>query len=122
MSGSLSRKILDKDNVRDLAKDLEALVEEIVKKYKPLKVLLTGSLAEGRFVRGLSDIDLLVIVKNAEAVGERFLLYRVRDVDVEVTVVAEKELEEAVKAGNQFYTEALRRGITAYDKGKSCNH
>lgn len=116
MSGSFLRRILDKENVRDLVEDLEKLVEELVNRYKPSKIIIAGSLAEGRFVRGLSDIDVLVVVGDVNLVGSRFELYNIKDVDVEVTIVSEEELGEAVKSGRDFYVRVLEKGIVVYPR------
>ncbi len=35
MSESFLRKILDKDNVKDLVENLELLIKELVRRYKP---------------------------------------------------------------------------------------
>ncbi len=110
------REILNRDGIRDLIDDLEKLVEELVNRYRPLRIILTGSLAGGRFVRGLSDIDLLVVVRNLETNMDRFTIYGIGDVDVEITFVTEEELREAVRSGREFYISALERGITIYSE------
>ncbi|MEM4971771.1 MAG: nucleotidyltransferase domain-containing protein, partial [Sulfolobales archaeon] len=71
------KEILDRDNIRDLIDVLEGLVEELVSRYRPVRIILAGSLAEGRFVRGLSDIDLLVVVRDLDASMDRFTIYGV---------------------------------------------
>lgn len=114
MLRKLLRKILDSDSTKDLVDDLEKLVEDLIEQYKPVKVILAGSLAEGRFVRGLSDIDLLVVVKRMEANMDRFTMYSVKDVDVEVTIVTIEELEEAIKLNKEFYVRALEKGVILY--------
>jgi hypothetical protein len=82
-----------------------------------LKIFLAGSLAERRFVRGLSNIDLPFVVRNLETNMNRFTIYGMRDVDVEITFVTEEELREAVRSGREFYISALERGITIYSEG-----
>ena len=110
------REILDRDNIRDLIDILEELVEELISRYRPVRIILAGSLAEGRFVRGLSDIDLLVVVRDLDASMDRFTIYGVGDIDVEITFVTEEELGEAVRSGREFYIGALERGITIYSE------
>jgi hypothetical protein len=81
-----------------------------------LRIILAGSLAKRRFVRGLSNIDLPVVVRNLETNMNRFTIYGMRDVDVEITFVTEEELREAVRSGREFYISALERGITIYSE------
>ena len=113
----MSRKdlndILKCESVRDLAEDLKELINELVKEFKPLKIILTGSLAKGRFVRGLSDIDIIVIVDEVKS-KDRFMLKTVKDVDVEITVISKDEFENAINTGREFYIEATKLGIVVY--------
>lgn len=108
------REILRGPGLADLAPGLERIVREVIELYSPSEVILAGSLARGEFVRGLSDIDLLVIVDYDVSDEKRFTLRAVEDVDVEITVVSRKELEQAISSGNMFYAEALRHGIKIY--------
>ncbi|MET1160666.1 MAG: nucleotidyltransferase domain-containing protein [Thermoprotei archaeon] len=108
------KKILDKPSIRDLVEDLAKIIEEIIEKRNPLSVIIAGSLAEGKFVRGLSDIDILVIVDKPVDDKERFSLRAVKDVDVEITVYSYNELIESLKRGNQFIGRAISRGIEVY--------
>lgn len=48
---------------------------------------------------------------------DRFTIYSIGDVDVEITFVTEVELWEAVRSGRDFYISALERGITIYSEG-----
>jgi len=45
---------------------------------------------------------------------QRFALRSVDGVDVEVTCMSLAEVEEALRSGNQFVTEALTRGVVVY--------
>ena len=111
-------EILRRVNAINLLDSLERIVEELVEQYKPLKILVTGSLAKGKFVQGLSDIDILVIVEHEPGKQERFQLKAVENIDVEIIVFSMKEVKEAIKHGNQFITEAIKEGITIYEAGK----
>jgi hypothetical protein len=82
-----------------------------------LRIILAGSLAERRFVRGLGNIDLPIVVRNLETNMNRFTIYGMRDVDVEIAFVTEEGLREAVRSGREFYISALERGITIYSEG-----
>ncbi|MCC6018552.1 MAG: nucleotidyltransferase domain-containing protein [Candidatus Verstraetearchaeota archaeon] len=115
----MSRKdfndILKCEGVRDLTEDLKELINELVREFKPLKIILTGSLARGRFVRGLSDIDILVIVDEVKS-KDRFMLKTIKDVDVEITVISKDEFEKAINMGREFYIEAIKWGIIVHQQ------
>ncbi|MCC6034089.1 MAG: hypothetical protein LM567_01115 [Desulfurococcaceae archaeon] len=68
---------------------------------RPLRIIITGSLGERKFVRGLSDIDILVITDYKPG-DKRFILTSVRDVDVEITVKSTHELEKASERTGSF--------------------
>ena len=118
VSSSLRRdllgRILAENRVEWLYEGLVGLLEELVERYRPLAVIVAGSLARGEFVYGLSDIDVLVVVEGAVDGLERFQLRAVDGVDVEVTIVPLGELVVAVESGNQFYTSALCEGVVVY--------
>jgi len=104
------REIVEHD---DVAKDLWKVVLELVERFKPLSVILVGSTARGRFVKGLSDVDLLVIVEKVLD-EERFHLRAVGSTNVEITVVGLEELLQAVVSGNQFYRQCVEDGVGVY--------
>ncbi len=114
MLGKNLKEILRETNVGDVIQDLEKIIESLVEEYKPISIILTGSLARGRFVRGLSDIDILVITEHSVPDDKRFLLRAVKDIDVEVTVISLEELLSTIRNGNQFYVDAVMYGIEVY--------
>jgi hypothetical protein len=108
------REILRGTSAEDLEGPLEELIGELVGKLDPVAVAVAGSLAKGRFVRGLSDVDILVVVDRPVRNEERFSLAPLGNADAEITVVSLDELERAVRAGNQFCLDALRSGKVVY--------
>jgi hypothetical protein len=111
------RGILRGTSAEDLEGPLEELIDELVAKLDPVAVVVAGSLAKGQFVRGLSDVDILVVVDRLVRSEERFSLAPLEGADAEITVVSLDELERAVRAGNQFYLDALRSGKVVYARG-----
>jgi predicted nucleotidyltransferase len=109
-------EVLKGTSVEDLIKPLEDLLRSIVEELRPTRILITGSLARKEFVRGLSDIDILVLVVVDYEVpsGKRFMLASVGGVDVEVTVVSRYELEKALDEGREFYVDAVRYGVEVF--------
>ena len=107
------REVLSSDNTRDPIEPLEQLLDRIIMELRPLRIIITRSLAERKFVRGLSDIDILVIT-DYEPGDKRFILTSVRDVDVEITVIFTHELEKALQENREFYVNTLRQGIIVF--------
>lgn len=103
--------------------DIRAVIQEIVKRlvagYAPEKIVLFGSYAYGQ-PDADSDIDLLII----KATKERFFkrLDRVRRVATgthphipfEPIVLTPVEIQERLKAGDQFLSEILQKGELLY--------
>lgn len=102
---------------------MRAVIQEIVRRlvagYAPEKIILFGSYAYGK-PDADSDIDLLVIKATRERFFER--LDSVRRVAAgthphipfEPIVLTPKEVEQRLKAGDQFVGEILERGEVLY--------
>ena len=111
------REILSGTSAEDLLEPLEELLVGLIERFNPVRILITGSLARRRFVRGLSDIDVLVIVGYDIPRYVRFELATVKDVDVEITVISEGELERALSGDREFYVNAVKYGVEVYPAG-----
>lgn len=113
MRGKL-KEIMSDPSVEDLRDDLESLIAELIEKYNPRSIIVAGSVAKSKFVRRLSDIDLLVITNEAPSKDDRFALTAIKDVDVEVTVYSLEEVVENIKAENPFIVDAVEQGFEVY--------
>ena len=49
---------------REAARKLASFVQDAATGWRPEMILLVGSYASGRYVRGVSDIDILVVADN----------------------------------------------------------
>jgi tRNA nucleotidyltransferase (CCA-adding enzyme) len=107
----LSRAVEKNPPLKKLEGELLSLIQSI-DGDAVLTIILTGSVAEGRYVHGLSDIDIIVIKKEGRP---SHTLTAVGDIDVEITFLGLEEALEAVKTGNTFIIQALEKGI--YLKG-----
>ena len=107
----MSRAIEKNPPLKKLEEELLSLIQSI-DGDAVLTIILTGSVAEGRYVHGLSDIDIIVIKKEGRP---SHILTAVGDIDVEITFLGLEEAMEAVKTGNTFIIQALEKGI--YLKG-----
>jgi len=103
-------------------KEIKAITEQIVKKYKPEKIILYGSAARGDFDQD-SDIDMLIIKKSHKSRPERATdVYRLiwdleRTSPFEPLVFTPKELEGRIKLGDPFFLTILKEGKVLYGKG-----
>jgi len=108
------REIMDRPSTRDLMEDIEALICELMEKHNPQSIVIAGSIAKSRFIRGLSDIDILVITDEPPSKESRFMLKAARDVNIEITVYSMSEVMDNIKAKNQFLMDALASGIEVH--------
>lgn len=109
----LKRIVKNNPSIIDLENDLKILVNEIIEKFKPRAIILAGSIARGKFIRGMSDIDMFLIV---EKINYRTLLKAVKDVNVEITMYTYDEVLESIKRGNQFVKDAVENGILLFGR------
>ena len=112
------REILRGTSAEDLLEPLDELLVRLIERFNPVRILISGSLARRRFVRGLSDIDILVIVDYDIPRDVRFELATVKDVDVEITVISRGELKRALREGRMFYVDAVKYGVEVYSGGQ----
>ncbi len=108
------RKIMNGPSTRDLIEDLESIVIELIERYNPRSIIIAGSTAKSKFVRGLSDIDLLVIIDESPSKDERFILKAIKDVNIEVTLYSLREIVDNIKTGNPFIIDAIESGFEVY--------
>ena len=106
-SGIYRLKELNKSlYVEELANFLSALREG------PLSIVVFGSAARGQYVRGLSDVDVLVI--TAREPERRALTRGLTFCDVNVIFMSREEYCRTVRAGNQIALETWERGVVVY--------
>jgi predicted nucleotidyltransferase len=95
------------------------VVRNLVKGYKPQKIILFGSAASGRIRQG-SDIDLLIIKETKERYFDR--VKKVSSLirtpyQTDVFVLTPQELENAVSQNRFFITEeVLPKGKVVYEE------
>ena len=99
------------------ASDIEKIVQQIVERFHPQKVILFGSYAEGIPTED-SDVDLLVVMETDEnplhtaaqiaaAVDHPFPL--------DIIVSIPSKLEDALKRKGVFATEVMTKGVVLYE-------
>jgi len=96
------------------------IVRKLVEAYAPQRIILFGSYAYGQPDED-SDIDLLIIKATAESfldrmeTVERLVAGMHPHIPFEPLVLTPEEVEERVKAGDQFIAEILEKGEVLYD-------
>lgn len=100
-------------------KAIDQVVEQIVEKFKPQKIILFGSYARGN-PRPESDVDLLVImdtplkdVQQAIQICQQ-IEYRF---GLDLIVHTPKYLAERIKMGDWFLRDVVKEGKVLYEAG-----
>jgi predicted nucleotidyltransferase len=99
-------------------KEIQSIVEQLIKAYRPQKVILFGSLARGRMHEG-TDIDLFSVKRDVPDLG----VDRIRQLDAMIKyrlatdfiVYKPEEVSERLKMGDPFINSILREGKVLYD-------
>lgn len=100
-------------------KKIEDAIRRIVKLGQPRKVILFGSVAQGKINKD-SDVDLLVVTDNnvesprKESVRLRRALRGI-SMPIDILVVPEKRLEELAEPPGLIYREVLRHRKVVYE-------
>jgi len=98
--------------------EIDNIMEQLVRLYKPNKVILFGSLAEGQ-IRPDSDIDLFIIKNDVPEIG----VDRIRQLDglikyrlaTDFIVYRPDELDRRLQMGDPFVKNILDKGIVLYE-------
>lgn len=97
--------------------EIQSVVGQIIKKYRPEKIILFGSLARGEYHEG-SDIDLFIVKSNPPELGvnrirelDRLIKYRI---GVDFIVYKPEEVEERISLEDPFVKAILKEGKVLY--------
>ena len=97
---------------------LRKCIKNIVKGFRPKRIVLFGSHAYGRPSRH-SDVDLLVVMKSkkrpAERAAEVSKSLRFYPFPMDIIVRTPQEIRHRLQIGDPFYEEILRRGKVLYE-------
>ena len=106
-------------NLREKTMDSEIqyIVDQIVSKYKPLKIILFGS-AVRNDVEQVNDLDFLIVKEDVPLYG----LDRLREMDEtidrniasDMLIYRPDELDERLRLGDPFITGILTEGRVLY--------
>ena len=101
---------------KDALKEIEDIKNQLIKKYKPEKIILFGSAVWGK--DEVRDIDLLIIKSDTPHRG----IDRMREVDtlvehniaLDMLVYKPEEIVERLKMGDPFVKHILENGRVLY--------
>lgn len=101
----------------NISTEIQNIVEQIIHKYKPSKIILFGSAAKGEYDQ-VNDLDFLIIKKDVPLYG----IDRMRELDgiidrniaADMLVYRPDEFEERIKLGDPFIKTILRVGRVLY--------
>jgi uncharacterized protein len=97
-------------------KEIANITKQIVKNYKPEKIILFGSFTSGR-PKSSSDVDLLIIKETKKPRVERIkdvLMHVESNLPLEPLVYSPKELNERLALGDFFFQDILEKGKVLY--------
>lgn len=108
------KKIMDK---KIIDHEIKYIVDQIVSKYAPDKIILFGSAARGDYDH-LNDLDFMVIKHDVPTIG----INRLRELDslidrnmaVDLLVYRPDEIEERKKLGDPFILNIMAEGRVLY--------
>ncbi len=99
-------------------KEIQKITRQIIKKYKPEKIILFGSFAYGK-PKSSSDVDLLIIKRSEKRKVERIkeILMGVKsNLPIEPLVYTPEEIKERLNLGDFFFQTILKKGKLLYEK------
>jgi len=102
---------------KKVVREIQSIVDQLIEKYKPLKIILFGSAARGEYDR-LNDLDFLILKQDVPYLG----LDRMREVDdlidrnmaVDILVYRPEEIESRIQLGDPFIKTILSEGQVLY--------
>ncbi|MBN1351644.1 nucleotidyltransferase domain-containing protein [candidate division KSB1 bacterium] len=100
------------------------ITQTIVKYYKPEKIILFGSYAEGN-PSPESDLDLLIIKQTNTPIRKRTReirkYLRGAKIGIDLLVYTQNEIDKWLSVETAFTTQILKKGILLYDSQKGIN-
>jgi predicted nucleotidyltransferase len=101
----------------DLNREIESVIEQIVEKYNPEKIILFGSAVRGELSAD-SDVDILIIKKDTPLYGADRIrqLSRLieRNIPIDFLVYRPEEFEKRIDMGDPFLKAIVREGKVLY--------
>src|SRR5690349_20843689 len=97
--------------------DIQAFVDQVVRQFRPRKVILFGSYAYGTPTED-SDVDLMVVMPHqgpGARMATRLRLACPRDFPMDLIVRTPAEVRRRIRMGDPFLTEVTSKGIVLHE-------
>ncbi len=97
--------------------DIQAFVDQVVRRFRPASVVLFGSYAYGHPTED-SDVDLMVIMphrKPSARVATQIRLACPRTFPMDLIVRTPAEVRRRIRMGDQFLREVTAKGIVLHE-------
>ncbi len=102
---------------KEITAEIENIVQQIIQKYRPLKIILFGSAGRGDYNK-VNDLDFLIIKDDVPPYG----LARMRELDelierniaADMLVYRSDEFEDRIKLGDPFIETIVKEGRVLY--------
>lgn len=97
--------------------EIKSITDQIIKNYKPEKIILFGSCARGNPTES-SDIDLLIVKQTKKNRLERtkeVFLFVDHTLPFEPIILTPQEVKSRYQANDYFLQDALKEGEVIYD-------
>ena len=98
---------------------IRRVVQQVVDRFRPRKIVLFGSHAYGR-PRQDSDVDLLIVMESKERTVDRaievFQTLRFYPFPMDILVRTPKEVRHRLRMGDYFFEEILKKGKVLYER------
>jgi predicted nucleotidyltransferase len=99
------------------SKDIREIVQQIVERFRPQKVILFGSYAQGKPTPD-SDVDLLVVMETDEQTlhaAARISAAIDHPFSLDILVFKPSELKASLERKGVFVTEVMAKGIVLHE-------
>jgi len=96
---------------------IKAFVDQVVDRFRPVKVILFGSYAYGEPTED-SDVDLMLIMPQCVAGARMATAIRLacpREFPMDLVVRTPAEIRRRLRKGDRFLSEVMSKGILLYE-------
>jgi predicted nucleotidyltransferase len=104
-------------NANAINAEIDYIVQQIIEKYQPLKIILFGSASRGEYDY-INDLDFLIIKDHVpdRAIDRMLELERLidRNIAADILVYRSDEIDQRLQLGDPFIETILEEGKVLY--------